>query len=331
MGRSRHTSLPEIAWICIAILGGCAHRPEEATTEPGAALDDPISRASRDNAALRRRVQMLEDRVLHLEHSGRGAGAPGAVPATEGPVGRSLPVVRLQADAPPAVSASTWQSTTAAAASEPTAEPPGPGMRHSRTIGPQPTAVAEPIDEIGGFAGAAEPADVDSGRSFRLVGSRLAELSKTERKPDAGSAPADPSRASKTRRGHDSVLSRYQDAMALLKAGHADAAQAAFDGIVRDSPRHEYADNALYWQGEAAYDQRHYADALAAFTRVVEQYGGGNKAPDALLKIGLCYQNLGDQANARDVLTELISAYPAARATAIARVKLAELSAVAAG
>ena len=97
------------------------------------------------------------------------------------------------------------------------------------------------------------------------------------------------------------------------------------EAIAREHPRHDYADNALYWKGEAAYDQRNFSGALAAFTAVVERYGGGNKAPDALLKIGLCYHNLGDAANARDVLTELIAAYPGARASDIARVKLAEL------
>ena len=65
--------------------------------------------------------------------------------------------------------------------------------------------------------------------------------------------------------------------------------------------------------------------ALTAFTEVVERYGGGNKAPDALLKIGLCYGKLGDAANARDVLSELVTAYPDARASDIARVRLSEL------
>jgi TolA-binding protein len=58
---------------------------------------------------------------------------------------------------------------------------------------------------------------------------------------------------------------------------------------------------------------------------VVERYGGGNKAPDALLKIGLCYGRLGDLANARDVLEQLIAAYPSAHASGIARDKLSEL------
>ena len=139
--------------------------------------------------------------------------------------------------------------------------------------------------------------------------------------------PTDEQRAKhpQSRRGRRKVIARYDDAMARLKSGDPAGAELEFEAIAREHPRHDYADNALYWKGEAAYDQRNFSGALAAFTAVVERYGGGNKAPDALLKIGLCYHNLGDAANARDVLTELIAAYPGARASDIARVKLAEL------
>jgi tol-pal system protein YbgF len=113
--------------------------------------------------------------------------------------------------------------------------------------------------------------------------------------------------------------------MGVYRGGQLRAAEIAFDHFARSYPKHDYADNALYWKGEAAYDQAHYADALAAFTEVVKRYGGGNKAPDALLKIGLCYGRLGDPANAKDVLARLVAAYPDANATRIAREKLAEL------
>ena len=122
------------------------------------------------------------------------------------------------------------------------------------------------------------------------------------------------------------MLAEYEAAMGVYKAGRFKEAEIAFGGIVRNNADHDYADNALYWQGEAAYDQQHYADALTAFTAVVERYGGGNKAPDALLKIGLCYGKLGDHENARDVLTQLVAAYPRARATKIAKKRLADFS-----
>lgn len=289
---------------------------------------------------------MLEDRVLHLE--GRSAVASRGTSAAQdtavgGPGGRELPVVRLAAESAPTptapgseqtLSARTWHSATASEATHPDLSQPVGPMRNSRSLGTAPSPIAtDATDDVGGFAGAAEGTAVaaNDGRSFRLVGSRLAELSKTERKPvDAAPAATKPartkSRAPKAR-GNKAIVGRYNAAMAMLKAGDAGAAETAFAQFVDAHPRHDYADNALYWRGEAAYDQRHYADALASFTQVVERYGGGNKAPDALLKIGLCYHNLGDPANARDVLTELIGAYPGAPASGIARVKLAELPA----
>ena len=108
--------------------------------------------------------------------------------------------------------------------------------------------------------------------------------------------------------------------------GQHDAAAEAFADFVAAHPRSDLADNAMYWKGEAYYDQGHYSDALATFTAVIEQYAGGNKASDALLKVGLCYAQLGDLENARDVLHRLIAAYPGASASDVARIKLAELS-----
>ena len=337
---------------CACLVGaalGCAHDQVPGSSDRPEAVDDPLARASRDNAALRRRVQMLEDRVLHLEQ-GTGSGSPsalGAAAMSTGPAGhmrlpdgRDLPVVRLQAEAAaseppprpradPSVSAGTWHAATAAEAVHPEEHPlVTPRYARSLTKPPSP-AVADADDDIGGFVGSDAPAEFeDDARSFRLVGNRLAELSKTERKPEgSGPEPAaapPPSEKRPKARGNDAIIARYKEAMSMLQAGEAKAAEVAFADFVRDHPRHDYADNALYWKGEAAYDQRDYADALSAFTGVVERYGGGNKAPDALLKIGLCYQNLGDTANARDVLTELVAAYPGARASSIARAKLAE-------
>jgi len=247
-----------------------------------------VTQLRRDNAALRRRVQMLEDRVLFLEQGGGGslAGAPhrGASPAGEHtlPDGRALPVVRL---APPERSA-------------------------ARTPAPEPAAEDDP----GGYV----PDDTsEAARSYRLEGSRLVDLT-------VKAGPAAPDRPDRSAKGQ-AIIAKYEAAMAIYKSGQPDRAEAAFTEFAREHPDHDYADNALYWKGEAAYDQRHWADALAAFTEVVERYGGGNKAPDALLKIGLCYRQLGDIPNARDVLAELVAAYPGERASDIARVKLSEL------
>ena len=269
---------------------GCAHTDKTEVTLPE---PDPSAELRRENASLRRRVQMLEDRVLRLEHAGPADADESADIPT------SLPVVKLQ---PPPAPAPAPAPATPAKLDAPH---PAPAQR-------------EMMEDPAGLADVGPVAVVKSEktRSYRLVGNRLVELTKKN-------APAGPDKPQKGKRGNR-IVAEYDAAMALLKAGEATGAELAFGAFAQQHPRHAYADNALYWKGEAAYDQKHYSDALAAFTEVVERYGGGNKAPDALLKIGLCYRNLGDKDNARDVLSELIAAYPGASASDIARLKLAE-------
>lgn len=301
---------------------GCAHSaPVEA--EAPSDYEAQITRLRQDNATLRKEVAHLEERVRILQ----SADAPERTSA--GPGGRDLPVVRL---APPKSSKSE-------------SEPEPEYIRHAVTLSPVPHSSPydtgytsepepEPQAQPTGWSqpeliAASEPEVNDSGvKSYRLVGSRLVDLTRKKRpKPRPAKSQKSRSRRGKSKKGHKSggaVIAQYDEAMSVYKDGRFAEAEKAFDAIVARYPSHDYADNALYWKGEAAYDQAHYADALAAFTEVVERYGGGNKAPDALLKIGLCYGKLGDTANAKDVLTQLIAAYPKARATKIAHDKLAQ-------
>ena len=302
---------------------GCAHSaPVEA--EAPSDYEAQITRLRQDNATLRKEVAHLEERVRILQSAGDREHA------SAGPGGRDLPVVRL---APPKPD-------------EPEKSEPE-YIRHAVTLSPvphsspydtgytsEPSPEREPEGQPSGWSqpellAAAEPEVGDSGvKSYRLVGSRLVDLTRKKRpKPRPAKSQKSRSRRGKSKKGKKSggaVVAQYDEAMSVYKDGRFAEAERAFDAIVARYPGHDYADNALYWKGEAAYDQAHYADALAAFTEVVERYGGGNKAPDALLKIGLCYGKLGDTANAKDVLTQLIAAYPKARATKIAHDKLAQ-------
>jgi tol-pal system protein YbgF len=270
----------------LAFSAGCAHSAPEPEADPAPAQ---LARLRQENADLRRRVVSLEEQVRFLE----GASLDGAP-------GRGLPVVRL-APAEPA-------PTGAARAPE---RPPV--LRSPVTLGAPP----QPTEPVPGEAEGAGAVEVGPPRSYKLVGSRLVELTRK---------PRPPRRSGPREKQKSGVGGEYDAAMAMYSAGQYAEAEAAFASFVGRFPDHDYADNALYWQGESAYDQAHYADALAAFTEVVERYGGGNKAPDALLKIGLCYGRLGDLGNARDVLGQLVAAYPQAGATRIAQAKLAELS-----
>jgi tol-pal system protein YbgF len=291
--------IPVALWLCV----GCAHQP---ASEPSDPTEPAVARLRRDNAAMRRRVQMLEDRVLKLEKD--------EMAVSVGPQDRDLPVYRLEPSEPsaPRMSRRPAPSEPAMVAER------SPAPSRSRQLGRMPTPqVEEEWTDPSGFNNdtvADAPVSSQPAASYRLVGSHLVEM--TQREPPAPKKPQ--------RRKAKGIKAQYHQAMDLLKAGQNVEAEAAFAEFAVAHPDHDYADNALYWKGEAAYDQAHYSDALAAFTEVVERYAGGNKAPDALLKIGLCYGNLGDVRNAKDVLTQLVSAYPSARASDIARARLAE-------
>lgn len=102
----------------------------------------------------------------------------------------------------------------------------------------------------------------------------------------------------------------YRAAVELVKAGqHAEGA-AALRAFLARSPRHDFADNAQYWLGEAHYAQRDYPTALVEFRAVIETYPRGNKVPDALLKVGYCYLALGQPDRSRAVLEQVVTLYP---------------------
>jgi tol-pal system protein YbgF len=111
---------------------------------------------------------------------------------------------------------------------------------------------------------------------------------------------------------------------AVTARDHATAIT-GFARFIELYPRHDYADNAQYWLGEAYYDQKDWQTAIEAFQLVVKRYPDGNKAPDALLKVGYCHAKMGDVTSARDVLSQVIEIYPKTEAAGLAARRLEEL------
>ena len=58
---------------------------------------------------------------------------------------------------------------------------------------------------------------------------------------------------------------------------------------------------------------------------VIEKYPDGNKVQASLLKQGFAFLNMGDKANARLILQDLVDKYPASQEARIARQKLKTL------
>jgi tol-pal system protein YbgF len=120
----------------------------------------------------------------------------------------------------------------------------------------------------------------------------------------------------------DDAIAVYRAAYEALGRHEHALAVAGFKTFLARWPVHEHADNAQYWLGEAAYDQGDWKAALVEFSRVVERYPTGNKAPDAMLKVGFCHAKLGDDAAAREALEQVRAVYPKTDAARLAERRL---------
>jgi tol-pal system protein YbgF len=120
-------------------------------------------------------------------------------------------------------------------------------------------------------------------------------------------------------------MREYSEAMSKYKAGQHAAAAEAFRRFLHKYTKHVYADNAVYWMGECAYDTKNYRAALKMFRQVVEDYPTGNKAPDALLKMAYCYIRMKEEQNARTVLAQVVESFPKSQVARLASETLAKL------
>jgi tol-pal system protein YbgF len=102
----------------------------------------------------------------------------------------------------------------------------------------------------------------------------------------------------------------YEAALSLVNRKLYDDALEALAAFLVKYPDHPYADNALFWRGEAYFAKGDFLRASEQFEGVVTRYPAGNKAPDALLKLGICRQKLGDPVKAKEYFDRLAQTYP---------------------
>jgi len=109
----------------------------------------------------------------------------------------------------------------------------------------------------------------------------------------------------------------YNTALQTFRSREHGQAVLDFLDFIAKYPRHPLAANAQYWIGEAYYAQRDYRQALVEFQKVFEY--GPAKAPDALVKMGLCWVKLRDVRRAQDLWQRALREYPRSEAAATAQ------------
>jgi tol-pal system protein YbgF len=142
---------------------------------------------------------------------------------------------------------------------------------------------------------------------------------------DYAPADNDPPPPPKKTKPAKSAKKAYDAAVAKVKAHDHDGAISALRAFLDAHGDDDLADNAQYWLGEVYYDEKDWARAVVEFRATVDGYPKGNKVPDALLKLGYCYDKLGQGAKARAALQQVVDAYPGTQPARLAAAKLEEL------
>ena len=301
--------MSKLGRICVVttLLAGCA---DSAVQSQLADVQKRLQSEQRRTAAAEHKIDELENRVFLLTDQVESQKVAQLHRARQ-----PLPVVTLKPDA--------VEPAPVASSPPPDASDPSVGN-----------------DEEIVFEGAAKSSDPQHTRTVLRIDGTTVSSHKTaaRREPiqvsaadNLGVAPAPPIRTSAVAPVERAApaaepLALYKSAYDELRAGRHEEAERGFRDFVRRYPHHDYADNAQYWLGECFYDQKRYDKAAPEFRTVLTRWPTGNKAPDAMLKLGFSLLALGDLDKGGKVLREVPATYPRTEAARLASERLAQLS-----
>ena len=117
----------------------------------------------------------------------------------------------------------------------------------------------------------------------------------------------------------------YRSAFKLLKESQYDQALLAFKSFLKDYPDSAFSSNAQYWIGEVNYVMQNYEIAINEYQALLNTYPNSQKISHALLKIGYSYAELGNIADAKKILKEVIRQYPDTTVSRLANERLRKI------
>jgi tol-pal system protein YbgF len=116
----------------------------------------------------------------------------------------------------------------------------------------------------------------------------------------------------------------YSNGRQAFDNGKMDESRQLFLSLIKSFPKSDYADNAQFWIAESYYREKWYERAILEYQTVIEKYPKGNKVPAAKHKQGMAFLKIGDKANARIILKDLVKKHPKSSEAKIAAQKLKE-------
>ena len=114
----------------------------------------------------------------------------------------------------------------------------------------------------------------------------------------------------------------YKDAYETLHRGDLEGGRRKFEAFLKQYPNTELSDNAQFWIGETYYLKKDFERAILEYEKAIVKYPEGDKISAALFKQALAFSELGDKANARNLLKRVIEKYPQTDQAEMAKKKL---------
>lgn len=118
----------------------------------------------------------------------------------------------------------------------------------------------------------------------------------------------------------------YKLAKKLLDDGEKENARIQFENFINKYPDSDNADNARFWIADSYYTEKWFEKAILEYQKVLELYPDSNKLAAARLKQGYAFAELGEHANARLILKELIKKHPDSKEAQYAQKKIKTLN-----
>jgi len=133
------------------------------------------------------------------------------------------------------------------------------------------------------------------------------DLSETGAAGTTAKADSTPSAPKAARDTGGALYKRALESFYGRKYGEAQAMWAEF---VKLNPKDPLVPNALFWQGEAYYQQQDYARAVLIYQEVISKYPKSSKYRPSLLKQGIAFHKMGKGQAGNLVLKTLIDKSP---------------------
>ncbi len=114
-------------------------------------------------------------------------------------------------------------------------------------------------------------------------------------------------------------LGQYEYAMNLLKQGDYETAEKAFIEFLAIGSDSNLLSNSNFWLAETYYVRENYKDAAKSYLNLYQKYPKAQKAPNALLKLGISLVNMDQKEQGCVTFLKLQETFPSAEETLLQR------------